>query len=224
MELISRSIRIVNEQISLLLLSGVIGIQFYYGAFAYISVVGMLASIVIGIIIYGQITIKVRGEEVLPAKEILKRNWVNYIVVMLIIGVSTLAIIQVIKILSTSAVFLALSQSAIKTLMSIITIYVLPIVFLKKEHMLAIVTGLVFLFQNIRKSIPLILLAGLIFIVEILLGQILVQQGQQSTNVYSLVPTLIVINIVVTYISFLIYTAATLVLIPNSNVYVDQKA
>ena len=83
-----------------------------------------------------------------------------------------------------------------------------------------------FLFQNIRKSIPLILLTGLIFVVEILLGggQVLVQQGQQSTNVYSLVPTLIVINIVVTYISFLIYTAATLVLIPNSNVYFDQKA
>jgi len=216
-ELLSKSIQILNTNALLVLLIGICNIQILSGVLTYVSLLGLAVSFVLSIVVYGRLVAIVQGNTAIPTKLIIKENWSNYIIAIIILGTPILLFSQLIKLHSTSAELLVFSKEGIRMLVNILAIYVLPIVFIKKQHFLAIIAGIIFFVHNFKKSIPLIMLAIFMFIIQATaMWWVVTQQLQLNQNIHVLIPVVVLVNIAVTYISFLVFTAASVILLPST--------
>ena len=224
-ELLSKSIQILNTNVLLVLFIGICNIQILSGVLTYISLLGLVVSFVLSIIVYGRLVANIQGNTDIPAKLIFKENWLNYIVAIILLGIPILLFSQLVKVLSTSAEILVFGKEGFRMLVNILAIYVLPIVFIKKQHVLAIMAGIIFFFQNFKKSIPLIMLAVFMFIIHATTMWLVVTwQLQLNQNIHALIPVMVLVNIAVTYLSFLVFTTACLILIPSPLEEVEHVA
>ena len=223
-ELLSKSAQILNTNIGLVLLTGICNIQILSGVMTYISLLGIILSFVLGIIVYGRVVAQIQGNTSIQAFEIFKVNWLNYIIAVILLGLPILLYAQLSKLLPMSIELSIYGKEGIKTLVNILAIYVLPIVFIKRQHLLAIMAGVVFFIQNLKKSAPLIFLVVCIFFINITAMLWLIQQAQPNSSILSFLPVMVFVNVAVTYLSFLVFTAASLVLIPSSQEEVENGA
>ena len=215
-ELLSKSTQILNTNIVLVLLVGICNIQILSGVMTYISLLGVILSFLLGIIVYGRVVAQIQGSAALPALEILKANWLNYIIVVILLGLPIFMYAQLSKLFPMPIELSIYGKESIKTLINILAIYVLPIVFIKRQHLLAIMAGVVFFIQNLKKSAPIIFLVVCMFFINSVAMSWLIQQSQPSLSMATILPVMAFVNIAVTYLSFLVFTAASVVLIPRS--------
>jgi len=209
------SAKILNTNIFLVLLVGICQIRIISGLMAYISLIGLTVSFVLGIVVYGRIVAQIQREGILPAFEIVKSNWFNYLIVVILISFPFVLYGQLSKAFSMSIESYIFLQEGVRTLLNILSIYILPIVFIKKQHILSILAGIVYLFNNFAKSMPIITLLAVVFIVNSAVSLWIAEQTIQEKDILSYLPLLLLVNISMTYASFLVFTAASVVLIPR---------
>ncbi|MET0014789.1 MAG: hypothetical protein ABW088_14155 [Sedimenticola sp.] len=219
-ETIINSTRIVNANLLLVIMAGMSSIRIYSGVMTIISIIGLLVSFLIGIVVYGRIVARIKGESPSPVKILIKDHWLNYMLVGIVLAIPTLLFSQLPMSDSLSVESMILTKEGLNSIVHMVTIYVLPIVFIKKENLVAIMSGVLLLFQNLKGSLHVIALVALISFVNITLSMLLFKMILPGSNVYSLIPIMVLVNIVFTYLSFMIFAAATVNLIkPNANAY-----
>ena len=214
-ELLSKSSQILNTNIIFVLLVGIFNIQIYSGVMTYISFLGIVLSFLLGVIVYGRVVSQIQGGAVLPAVEILKVNWLNYIIVVILLGLPIFLYAQLSKLFPLPIEFSIYGKEGVRALINILAIYVLPIVFIKRQHVLAVMAGIVFFFQNLKKSVPIISLVLCVFFINSAAISWLIEQAQPALSIGTLLPVMAFVNIAATYLSFLVFTAASVVLIPR---------
>jgi hypothetical protein len=143
--------------------------------------ISMILLLIIYPLVYGQyIEIILHGREI-SYFEIFKTHWLNFFSVSLLIGLPAL-------ILSAFATVIIKDSSAIEytlwLLMSGLTLYIFPLVFLLRKRLESITLGLKCLFGNFSFSLPLLLLSFVPLILALLAGQ---QSLDQSGGPFKLV-------------------------------------
>lgn len=165
----------------------------------------MILLLVIYPLVYGQyIEIALHGREI-PYFEIFKTHWLNFFSVSILVGLPTL-------VLSALAMVVIKDSSTIEytlwLLMSGLTLYIFPLVFLLKKRLESIILGLKCLFGNFSFSLPLLLLSFVPLLLTLLAGQ---QSLGQSGSSFKIIFDFGFLFVSV-FIDFLVFVAATLVL------------
>ncbi|MCZ6731891.1 MAG: hypothetical protein O7B27_04965 [Gammaproteobacteria bacterium] len=223
-EIITNSSRIVNANIGLVLLVGVCNIRILSGVMTYVSAVGLAVSIVLGIVVYGRIIARIEGESCLRSIDIVKENWLNYILVVVLLAAPVLLFSQVVKLFLISSQYFFLAKEGLAALINMATIYVLPIVFIKKQNVVAIFAGIAYFIQNLKRSLPIVGLVAFMYIINIAAAFGFISLMQPAGDILSIVPVMVVFNTFVTYLSFMIFAAASLVLTEKPVVSVENGA
>jgi hypothetical protein len=210
---IINSVRIVNADIALVLLAGVCGIRIFGGVMTVVSLVGLMISLLVGIIVYGRIAARAQGKRNPPNNKILKGCSLNYVVVVVVLSVPLLLFDYLAKLASFSPESFILAKEGVNALVHMVTIYVLPIVFLKNENLIAILAGIAYLFRNFTESLSIVFLVAAMFLLNIAVSLNMVKAWSPELNILSLAPVMVLVNVVATYLVFLIFAAATVVLL-----------
>jgi hypothetical protein len=116
------------------------------------AVPGAIIIVSVMIIVYGRIIAHLLPERTSSNLAILRENWLNYLIAMVIIAVPGVASRLVAANLTSSSVVYVVLAIGASAAVGILTIYVLPIVFLKRVSVAAIPTGVVFLKRNLSSS------------------------------------------------------------------------
>nr|BAJ06950.1 hypothetical protein [uncultured bacterium] len=211
-ETIIQASRDVNADIILVLVVGVCGIRIFGGAMTWFSIAGLILSLVVSIVLYGRIINRARGMSIRPSATLINENWLNYFIVLIVLAVPVLLFGQVVKLLTLTPTAAVLTKEGIDTLVRIVAIYVLPIVFLKKENLIAIVTGIIFLFKSLRVSLPII---GIVIVMGLVHATVLLRAIEifpSEDGLLTYVPQMMIVNTFLTYLAFLVSAAASRVL------------
>lgn len=180
-----------------------------------VSLVGLLISLLVGIVVYGRIVARAQGRRNPPNNEVLKDNWLNYIVVVVVLALPVLLINYLAKLAPFSIESFILAKEGLNALVHMATIYVLPIVFIKNENLVAILAGVAYLFRNFTESLTIILLVAVMFSLNIAVTLSITKAWSPEVDMLSLAPVMVLVNIVATYFVFLIFAAATVVLLQS---------
>ncbi len=184
-----------------------------------VSLVGLLIALLVGIVVYGRIVARAQGKGNPPNKEVLKDYWFNYIVVVVVLSVPVLLFNYLAKLASFSPESFFLAKEGVNALVHLATVYVLPIVFLKNENIIAILAGISYLFRHFTESLSIVLLVLAMFSLNIVVSLSMVKAWALESNILSLASVMVLVNVVATYFVFLIFAAATVVLLkPKSEV------
>jgi hypothetical protein len=212
-ETIINSVRIVNTDLALVLLAGVCSIRIFSGVMTVVSLAGLLISLLVGIIVYGRIVARVKGGRNPPSNTILKDYWLNYVVVVVVLALPALLFGQLAKLVSFSLESFILAKEGLNALVHMATIYVLPIVFIKNQNLVAILAGIAYLLQNIKGSLAILVLVAIMFAFNMVVMLGLIKVWSPEEGILSLVPFMVVVNVVFTYLAFMVFAAATVMLI-----------
>ena len=125
--------------------------------FAGPGIYALCLSYLITPIIYGRYTEIMKSECFVSYTHVLKKHWVNYISVGLLLFIFTFAINSALDAM-ISANISYLFKQIVNAIICCLTLYVLPIVFVKEENLTAIQNGVLYLLHNLNISIPLLLI------------------------------------------------------------------
>ena len=222
--IIVKSSKIVNADIALVLLSGICSIRIFSGVMTFVSFAGLVISFLVGIIVYGRIVARVRGVEHPPGKVIIRENLFNYLLVVILLALPVLLFSQLAKMAAVSPKSYILAKDGVNALIHIATIYALPIVFIKRQNIIAIFAGISYFFQNLKSSLGIIALVVVMFALNaaIMFWSIIVFSPQAS--MLGFVPLMLLVNVIFAYLDFMIFAAATTVLIAPRNEVVECEA
>ena len=130
-------------------LGGVIGSNRIWQEFL---VLDLIITLSITIIIYGRIVSNLAPGSSSSSWTILKENGLNYVIAVAIIGVPQIALrVLAAGLLDTLFVYVVFG-TLISSVFGVLTIYALPIVFLRKSSLAAILAGVIYLSKNLAAS------------------------------------------------------------------------
>ena len=167
--------------------------------------ISMILLLIIYPLVYGQYTeIILHGREI-SYFEIFKTHWLNFFLVSILIGFPTLFLSALAMVFIKDA---PVTEYTLWILMSGLTLYIFPLVFLLKKKLESITLGLKCLFGNFSFSLPLLLLSFVPLILALLIEQ---QPLGQPGNSFRMIFNFGFLFVSV-FIDFLAFIAATLVL------------
>lgn len=143
-------------------LGGVIGSNRIWQEFL---VLDLIITLSITILIYGRIASNMVLGDTSSAWMILKENWLNYVIAVAIIGAPQVALRVLVAGRLDSLFMYVVFATMISSVFGVLTIYALPIVFLKKSSLAAILAGVVFLSRNLAVTAW---IAGVVIITHVL--------------------------------------------------------
>ena len=202
---------IINDNFIILLILALCGIQIKSGAFLYISLITLPLLIVIQIIAYGRFIEVIKGEQISSNILILKENWLNYLVVNIILFIPLL----VFSLLPLRGWTSYIAQRIFGALINILTIYVLPLVYIKKENIVAIVGGILFMLRSLQYSLPLAAIVFFMFLIEVLF-KITFYKFIHGIILFAVIA--FPLNIIFYYLSFTVFNMASMVLIYETDI------
>ena len=205
--LILQSGKDVNKNIIMILVVGICDLRFFVGVMPLITLVGLIISVVASIVVHGKITAMITGMDGSNSR-ILKENWLNYLIVTFVIAIPMMVFGLIEKLTNPSLTSVSLIKEVFEAIVLVVTIYALPIVFLKKQNVKAIILGIKFLLRNLKTSIPIATVTGIIFLIHTALLPQIIDIFQIKKGLWFLLPTMFV-NILVAYFSFFIFAMAT---------------
>ena len=182
---------------------------------AYVSLATLVSGFFIVIVVNGRIAQQINKKELSAPFQIIKDNWKNYLIAGLVLAAPILGFNHLNKLASLSVEQHILLKEAIRTIIWIVSIYVMPIVFLKKLGFVSIIAGISYFFQNIKQSMSIIPVVALMFTINAggyLWAMEKIQEGVEALNV---MPVMVVLNIASTYLSFIVFAAATIILVES---------
>lgn len=207
------AIRLVNAEMRLVLLVGVCSIRIPSDLYTTISLVGAVIGLIMTIIVYGRLVARAKGVVIPVASRILKDNWLNFLVVAIVLAAPALFYGLLVKQLLLSRGVALFTQEALYALTLFLTMYVLPIVFIKHENVIAIVAGITYLWSHLKDSLAVSALVALMVTLHSVVTLLVVMTWSPSADIDSYIPVLILGNIVMNYLEFVVFAAATIVLL-----------
>jgi hypothetical protein len=178
------------------------------------EVIHAMLYLFLTIAVYGRFAQLAEGSGRSSFLSILSQHWFNFFVVSFILGAPV--VISVLLLQGTAGKILTFSLAVV---INTLTIYVLPLVFLRRERVNAIYLGLNFLKRNFTYSLPLILLTLIVLITEILVSNYTISYAQYLGKLWEInwyLPASIIgyiQNTITAYLECMIFTAACMVLI-----------
>ncbi len=125
----------------------------------------LLAGFAITIYIYGRIVSDSVQESRQSAWQILQENWINYLIVVVILGTPQIAFRVAAAGRFGSWILYVLISTILGSAVGVLAIYALPIAFLKKTSLGAILAGVVYLSRNLAASLWIV---GVVVIANVL--------------------------------------------------------
>lgn len=165
----------------------------------------------ITILIYGRIVSNIVPGTSSSSWEILKENGLNYVVAIAIIGAPQIAL----RILAGGNLNTLLLKVGFGTLIGsvfgVLTIYVLPIVFIKKSSLTAVLAGVVFLWKNLAASSW---IAGVVVFTYVMAAAgAVVFRADRTPGSFVII---LVTSVVGSYLNFVVFAAATRILLEGA--------
>jgi len=205
---LSHAARIVNANIALVVLIGLLTSV----NSSQVGVYGLLASIaalfILRLVAYGNVAELASGQPSSGAIVHIKRNWLNYLIVVVLLGLPVLLFKQLSGKFHFSYNVLLAGNAVLPVLIEIVTLYVLPVVFLKRMGPFSILAGISFLFSHYRQSaLPLLLLFGML-VAKATITYAAVQEPIGT----GFMAVAVAYNVVIAYLGFIVFAAAASIL------------
>ena len=143
-------------------LGGVIGSNRIWQEFL---VLDLIITLSITILVYGRIVLNMAPGSSSNSWTILKENGLNYVIAVVIIGSPQIALRVLVAGQPVTLFMYVFFGTLLGSVFGVLTIYVLPIVFLKKSSLAAILAGVTFLSRNLAASSW---IAGVVVITHVL--------------------------------------------------------
>lgn len=182
-----------------------------------IYLIGIISAFLINIVIEGKVVGDMGQLDTSSSLLIIKNNFFNYLIVTLILAVPIIAANKFIQLAQPSLEAHILIKEGTKALVLIISMYVFPVLFLRKEGVMAVAAGIVYFFSNLQKSKAIIPFVLIMFFLNAGLTYFAIKQVALGVEVVSTLPVVIPIIIVSTYLSLIVFTMATNILVENRN-------
>ena len=206
-----RAISVVRSHANLILIpSLVLGVSYLSFLFperfgGLLAVGSVLATLIIYPLMYGRFTEIINGEVPVPWGQLLRRHWWNFIVVSIVLHTPLFAWLLISY---SSGVAAGALTSLLYGLINVVSIYVIPLVFLIRERFPCVPLGIKCLVGNFQFSLPLVFLSILSIALSFSMGP--------SSSDSALPPSSAVGGLVITFLTvavdFVLFVAACLVL------------
>jgi hypothetical protein len=142
---------------------------------------------------------------------ILKENGLNYVIAIVIIGAPQIALRGLVGGQLDSLFMYGVFRTFLGSVFGVLTIYVLPIVFLRKSSLAAILAGVTYLSRNLAASSW---IAGIVVITEVLSSAGTVVFRVEATPLSFVFA--VVTAVVGTFLSFVAFAAALRILLEST--------
>ncbi len=186
-------------------LGGVIGSNRIWQEF---QVPVLIITLSVTILIYGRIISSMAPGSRSSSWTILKENGLNYVLAVAIIGAPQSALRVLVASQPVNQFEYVVFGTLISSVFGVLTIYALPIVFLKKSSLAAILAGVIYLSRNLAASIW---IAGIVVITHVLAASgALVFRVETTPWSFALV---LVTAVVGAFLFFVAFAAASRVLL-----------
>jgi hypothetical protein len=217
---LSQSLKLVNSNILYVLLAGILSAQTLFIGISDVFWIAFVLSICVEVIIFSKFISKINNTPNEGPKAALKYNLFNFLIVTIVLSGLIILVAILVNTIPLDTQYLININIGIKALVVLVTAYVFPIVLIKRANLIAIPTGIVFFTNNIRNSYVIIILAVSLFLIEfIAIFLIFNSLIDMSLLLYFSV----VVNILTTYVLFLIFVAASILLLNEPNKSLNQK-
>lgn len=183
-----------------------------------ISILSILAGIIITPLIYGRFFEIPWRTSYSTFLQLFNQHWLNYWIVMIILATPVFVFSGL---WGGFAGFLF--KSVLGAFTFVLGIYAIPLVFITREKVFSIKSGLRCLWENFQYSLPLILLAFLIVIIKLLsLLFILISFKDNQTAIFAVA---FIQNIILNYITIPVFMTATMLLLnkPDFKKYLKSQ-
>lgn len=165
----------------------------------------MLAIIIAFPLIYGRYVEMLQGNPSRTYTEILRIHWLNFFIVIMVLGTFYILTALIGASVAQNNLFLHFIISAVY---EVARIYIIPLVFLMKAHIACISSGVRYLTDNFRFSMPLVLLT----LVPVLIEWVVTITGISKGEAISAKLTTSIFAVVYTVLHFIVFISATLAL------------
>ncbi|MFV2058659.1 MAG: hypothetical protein ACC707_19525 [Thiohalomonadales bacterium] len=223
-QIIIDSIRVVNGELALVILAGLCGIRIVTGFMTYVSLATLIVMFFISIVVYGRIVAKIRGDAAPLATELIRDNWFNYLLVAFVLALPVMLFKQIANLGLISPVSFILAKESLDAVVHMAAIYVLPIVFIKKQHVVAIFSGIAYLSGTLKRSFPILLLVAVLFIFKATVVLSSIHILPPEAGMLSLIPYMLVVNVIFTYLAFIVFAVASAFLVKRSVEFSENGA
>ncbi len=213
------SVSIINANILLVLLLSLVSIYISPEELFLLALINLIVQIFLYPILYGRLIDTLNKKPKMALFPLFKTHAWNYYAVVLIFYVPAHIIINVLGLTAVEHQemqgIVAATHIGLLTLLAILFIYILPLIFLMRKNISTIPMGLTLLLMNVKKSLPLILLALLHPVIKWGLPSLLNMEAQE--NVLIILTYGFFLNFILFYINFMIFTAAASFLMKESH-------
>ena len=208
------SVKLVNSNSLYVLVLGVLSSQALFIGMPEVYWLAYAVSLCIEVVVFRKIVSVTKGENYIGYVPSLKQNLVNYVLVTLILTGIVILFEFLVRKLPLSTYELITINIGMKATVTLLTAFVLPVVLIKHVNLQAIPVGIIYLFSNIKRSRIIVFLSVLLFLSEyFVIWLVRNELIDMSLFMYFSV----VFYIVKMYLLFLIFTAATYLLLSRSD-------
>jgi len=224
--LLSKSISIINQNIRYVFILAFIHIYIigHSGFISTISFINSIGSIILVPAIYGRLLWIVKDNEIKSFNSILKSHWCNYFSVTIIlsipIGIYAFALKGFLPSLSGELLLISITS-----IIAMLSIFVIPSVFLLHENIAALIFGIKYIFYKLTYHISLMLLAIVPIIISHIMKFFLPILLIPFGNKYSIIGIVAIgfaKNFISSYLNMLVFLTASMILI-SRNILIEAK-
>jgi hypothetical protein len=186
-----------------------------------VAILNVVLSVIVTPAIYGRLADIAMKKQKESFKKIIEDNWLNFYITL--IAIELPLIVYLVFIQGSMPVMAGkITQHIIAAIIGVLSIYIIPMVFIKGISLTTIPRGIRFLKGTIIYSLPLILLTLLFFIIKAGAELSMTYHFQYfSNNPLMLVTVGLIQNILINFIGLLVFVAACMVLI-DGELVVEQ--
>lgn len=181
----------------------------------------LIPSSILTVIVYGRIVEITKNSDKSSWKSLIAKHLFNYI------GAELTLIIPVLGLYFVYSHLNNVTQTKISyvvgALISCLTVYVLPLVFMEQRVVTVIPQGILFLFHNLRKSILLILLSLLISVIKMLVGLSIPHFVYRTDKIQTIFGIGFLQNIIFGYIDLIVFAMAATFIIEERKKRNEQQ-
>jgi len=206
MDHIKNSVPLVNRHLTYILLIGITGIRVFPVSVMYLTDIGLLISLVLEVILLGKLSFTITKTNIPSAAIILKEKWFNYFIITVLVAVPVIIFNLVSNLFSLNTAYLLFIKLFIIFISAALSIYALPIAYIKNESIKAIIVGVYYLLTNLKYSIPILFVLVAVHFSSFFPALLLMQYN--TLGIYGIMPIMMFFNTISVYLSALIFSAA----------------
>jgi hypothetical protein len=204
------AINLVNANLLLVFILSLCRVQISIKGWIFASIILSLLSMLIYFIAFNRFSCAVRSEKISDFNTTLKQNFLNFFIANIIINVLGSNIL-----ILFSGMFAYLLRLTWLMVVFAAAMYVMPFVFIQKEHIGSVIKGFRFFVNHRKENIPLLYIILSMFIVTLVYQvSISIMVNNSVMRQIATIP----LNFLMIYISFFIFIMASLILVHDHGI------